>query len=163
MVPAGTVIYTAAQAAPAGYLKANGAAVSRTNYANLFAAIGTVYGAGNGSTTFNVPDLRGEFLRGWDDGRGVDVGRTIGSAQGDAIRNITGGIGTSVLTWMNDVDGTLVGNGVIKGTLNRSIIPAGNGTSGGYLSGVTIDVSRQVPTASENRPRNVALLACIKY
>ena len=52
-------------------------------YADLFAVIGTTYGAGDGSTTFNVPETRGEFLRSLDDGRGVDSGRTRGSAQGD--------------------------------------------------------------------------------
>ena len=90
MIPSGAVMYFAGQTAPTGWLKANGAAVSRTTYAALFAAIGTTYGAGDGRSTFNLPDLRGEFIRGWDDGRGVDTGRVFGSAQGDAIRNITG-------------------------------------------------------------------------
>ena len=66
-VPSGTVFHFAGQTAPAGWLKANGAAVSRTAYADLFAAIGTTYGAGDGRSTFNLPDLRGEFIRGWDD------------------------------------------------------------------------------------------------
>lgn len=67
--------------APAGWLKANGAAVSRTAYADLFSRIGTTFGAGDGSTTFNLPDYRGEFLRGFDDGRGLDGGRTLNSVQ----------------------------------------------------------------------------------
>lgn len=67
--------------APIGWLKANGAAVSRTAYADLFARIGTTFGAGDGSTTFNLPDYRGEFLRGFDDGRGLDSGRTLNSVQ----------------------------------------------------------------------------------
>lgn len=70
----------------AGWLTANGAAVSRTTYAALFAAIGTTYGSGDGSTTFNLPDLRGEFLRGLDDGRGVDSGRALGSAQAQMVQ-----------------------------------------------------------------------------
>ena len=78
-VPSGTVFHFAGQTAPAGWLKANGAAVSRTAYAALFAAIGTTYGAGDGRSTFNLPDLRGEFIRGWDDGRGIDRGRALGS------------------------------------------------------------------------------------
>lgn len=57
--PAGAVIFFAGAAAPTGWLLCNGQAVSRTTYAALFAAIGVVYGVGNGSTTFNVPDLRG--------------------------------------------------------------------------------------------------------
>jgi microcystin-dependent protein len=67
--------------APAGSFVCNGQAVSRTTYAALFAIIGTAHGAGDGSTTFNVPDLRGEFLRGLDLGRGVDAGRVLGSTQ----------------------------------------------------------------------------------
>lgn len=92
MIPSGAVMYFAGRNAPTGWLKANGAAVSRTTYAALFAAIGTTYGAGDGRSTFNLPDLRAEFLRGWDDGRGIDSGRAFGSAQSDAIRNIKGSL-----------------------------------------------------------------------
>ena len=67
--------------APPGWLKRNGADVSRVAYAKLFAVIGTRYGAGDGSTTFNIGDSRGEFIRGLDDGRGLDPGRTLGSQQ----------------------------------------------------------------------------------
>ncbi|MET3476296.1 phage tail protein [Variovorax atrisoli] len=77
----GMVCYFAQSTPPAGYLKRNGAAVSRTTYARLFAKIGTTYGAGDGSTTFNLPDGRGVFDRGLDDGRGLDPGRTLGSYQ----------------------------------------------------------------------------------
>lgn len=64
-----------------GYLLCDGRAVSRTKYARLFRRIGTTFGAGDGSTTFNLPDLRGEFIRGWDADRGVDIGRDIGTSQ----------------------------------------------------------------------------------
>ena len=70
-VAAGAVIFAARTTAPAGYLKANGAAVSRTVYAALFAAIGTTFGAGDGSTTFNLPDLRGQFMRGGGEPVGI--------------------------------------------------------------------------------------------
>ena len=83
--PAGTVIYTARSTAPTGYVKANGAAISRSTFSVLFAAIGTQFGVGNGSTTFNVPDLRGEFIRGLSDGSAVDSGRTLGSNQVDSL------------------------------------------------------------------------------
>ena len=89
IVPPGAVMYFARNTAPPGWLKCNGAAISRTAYAKLFAAIGTVFGAGDGFTTFNLPDLRGEFVRGWDDGRGVDGGREFGSAQAGAIQSHT--------------------------------------------------------------------------
>lgn len=67
--------------APPGWLKRNGADVSRTAYAKLFAKIGTRHGAGDGSTTFNVGDSRGVFIRGLDEGRGIDPGRLLGSHQ----------------------------------------------------------------------------------
>ena len=77
--PAGTVIYSASNSIPTGYLKANGASISTTTYADLFSAIGYTFG-GSGAS-FNLPDLRGEFIRGWDDSRGVDSGRSFGSFQ----------------------------------------------------------------------------------
>ena len=77
----GDVKTVAAEEPPFGWLKCNGDVVSRTQYAALFEVIGTRFGAGNGSTTFGLPDLRGEFVRGWDDGHGIDPGRELGSAQ----------------------------------------------------------------------------------
>ena len=101
MVPSGAVLYFAGRTAPAGWLKANGAAVSRTAYAALFAAIGTTYGAGDGRSTFNLPDLRAEFIRGWDDGRGVDVGRVFGSAQAHALQSHQHGLAMAA-DWAGD-------------------------------------------------------------
>ena len=83
----GDVKMVATSAPPPGWLKANGANVSRTQYARLFSAIGTTYGNGDGSTTFALPDLRGQFVRGWDDGKGVDDGRSFGSIQSDAFKS----------------------------------------------------------------------------
>lgn len=82
IVPAGTIVVFVTATAPEGYLKANGAAVSRTAFNRLFQLIGTSYGAGDGSTTFNLPDLRGRFVRALDEGAGLDPGRTLGSWQG---------------------------------------------------------------------------------
>jgi len=153
LAPAGQVAHFARNSAPTGWLKANGAAISRTAYADLFAAIGTTFGAGDGFNTFNLPDLRGEFVRGWDDGRGVDSGRVFGGAQGDAIRNITGTFDANV----NDGASAKTGAFYATGTgFNGSDGQAGGGVVG-------FDASRVVPTANENRPRNVALLACIKF
>ena len=155
-ISAGAVLGFAMAAAPTGWLKCNGAAVSRTTYAKLFAAIGTTFGAGNGSATFNLPDLRGEFIRGFDDGRGVDPGRALGSAQGDAIRNITG--------YIRSTNGAFTTEGA---TGAFAAIQQGQRASNdaGYVgySGLTLDASLVVPTANENRPRNVAMLMCIKY
>lgn len=140
-VAPGTVAHFAANAAPPGWLKANGAAVSRTAYAALFQAIGTTYGAGDGSTTFNLPDLRGEFLRGWDDGRGVDSGRAFGSGQSHAFANHAHGI--------------ITGNGAP--TSNWGASRANGDGNRGQTDSTTTE------GGSETRPRNVALLACIKF
>lgn len=81
-VPSGIMAFHGANSAPAGWLKCNGAAVSRSTYASLYAAIGTTWGNGNGSTTFNLPDFRGLFPRAWaDDGGTYDVGRAFASIQ----------------------------------------------------------------------------------
>ena len=82
-VPVGTVIAIAANSAPSGYLLCNGAAVSRTTYAKLFAAIGTTYGEGDGSTTFNLPNLTDRFIQG---------SGTVGTVKSAGLPNITGSI-----------------------------------------------------------------------
>lgn len=88
-IEVGTSIMFNGTNAPPGYLKENGAAVSRTTFEALFAVIGTTHGAGDGSTTFNLPDSRGEFFRGLDDGRGVDSGRSLGQHQTDQNKSHT--------------------------------------------------------------------------
>ena len=138
--PPGSIFWFAANAAPAGYLKANGANVNRTTYAALFAAIGTTFGVGDGSTTFTLPDLRGEFARGWDDGRGIDSGRTFGSAQGHAFASHT----------HTYTARTASGNNVTGGPS-----PLNDG-------GQTLNTGAQ-GAAAETRPRNIALLAIIKF
>ena len=155
-VPPGTVIYYAANAAPANFIKANGAAVSRTTYAALFSAIGTTFGVGDGSSTFNVPDLRGEFPRGWDDSRGIDSGRSFGSAQADEFKlhghpsrrvtefNVTNDTGGGGI--MMDRNGGQANKAAFTGTPTN--------TDGQHIGG---------SGGSETRPRNIALLACIKY
>nr|WP_314486761.1 phage tail protein [uncultured Kingella sp.] len=155
--PSGMVMIFAGDFAPVGWLKANGAAVSRTVYANLFAAIGTRYGAGDGYSAFNLPDLRGEFPRFWDDGRGVDAGRGLGTWQNDAIRNIAG----NAATYTQD---DIRPNGVlgISNKATRGIVWENNWQNFGIQAQLDFDASRVVPTANENRPRNIALLACIK-
>lgn len=136
----GNIDYFAANTPPAGWIKANGAAVSRATYAALFTVIGTTYGVGDGSTTFNVPDLRGEFPRGWDDARGVDSGRVIASAQ---AANIAAHGHTFTVYSLTD------GTGITRGS-------AGGGSTG-------VMTSDNFGTGTDTRPRNVALLACIKY
>ena len=93
--PSGTILDFSGPVAPQGWLLCDGSAISRTDYAALFAVIGTIYGVGDGSTTFNLPDLRGEFRRGLDNmgspagARGKDVdgtARTVGQGQADAFK-----------------------------------------------------------------------------
>ena len=91
-VPPGSMLAFAGSAIPGDFLLANGAAVSRTSYAGLFAVIGVTYGAGDGATTFNLPDSRGVLLRGLDNGRGLDAGRILGSYQADAYASRGHGI-----------------------------------------------------------------------
>ena len=162
----GEVAFFARTTPPNGWLKANGAAVSRTTYAALFSAIGTTFGAGDGRTTFNLPDLRGEFIRCLDDGRNVDGGRRLGTTQGDAIRNIAGHFGVrGVYNNNGSPHGTIVveTNGVITSTSGDDWDAISRTYGSSKITTVTIDASRSVPTAAENRPRNIALLACIKY
>ena len=157
---AGQVAFFATSTAPTGFLKANGAAISRTTYAALFSAIGTTFGTGDGSTTFNVPDLRGEFLRGWDDSRGVDTSRVFGSAQTHMFGSHQHFLVRNAYTNQYSQYG-------ISLYTNNYIAGAG---SGGYetyyLNGHTSEanVALSSPTGgAETRPRNVALLACIKF
>jgi microcystin-dependent protein len=82
----GSVSAFAMPTPPAGWLVCDGSAISRTEYADLFETIGTVWGAGDDVTTFNLPDLRGEFVRGFDAGRGVDTDRVFASIQSDEIK-----------------------------------------------------------------------------
>lgn len=165
---AGEVILVSGVNAPSGTIKANGASLSRTTYSDLWAyalASGNLvdetdkdsgnYGTGDGETTFTIPDYRGEFIRLWDDGRGVDIDRAIGSFQGDAIRNIEGDFGG-----VEPKDGTSTGLFSDAKRYKEYTVSVGNTHEWAVLN---MDVSRVVPTANENRPRNIALLGCIKY
>ncbi|MGE6266991.1 phage tail protein [Aeromonas media] len=141
----GAVIHFARNTAPAGWLKANGAAVSRTAYAALFSAIGTTFGAGDGFNTFNLPDLRAEFIRGWDDGRGVDSGRAFGGQQAATIISdfVGSSSGLDLQLGIQNYDSLQV-----DGTWVRY-----RGTASPFTGSNKLSV----------RPRNVALLACIKF
>ncbi|ECC3352298.1 phage tail protein [Salmonella enterica subsp. enterica serovar Braenderup] len=139
---------------PGGWLKCNGATFDKTKYPKL----ATAYPTGI------LPDLRGEFIRGWDDGRGVDVSRSLLSNQGDAIRNITGGMRTvntenySIWESTNAFSGALV---PLNPSTNNSYfelteLRVSSVTSATYPKAVGFDASKVVPTANENRSRNVA-------
>ena len=148
LIPAGTVNAFAGAVAsiPEGYLLCNGGAVSRTVYADLFRAIGTRYGVGNGTTTFNLPDLRGEFIRGLDNGRGIDSGRALGSAQAESVNTAGVNLREASTTWA--ATGAAVGSSVAY--FENSNI-AGYGTNMALLGG------------TETRPRNIAMNFIIKF
>lgn len=145
-IPAGTIAYFGASTVPAGFLKADGSAISRTTYANLFTAIGTTFGTGDGSTTFNLPDLRGEFIRGFDDGKGTDSGRALGSAQAEDVAAHDHGIYNR-------------GDKAFDSTGGGNFI----GKDGSADSGTSTLRYTELSTGTETRPRNIAMLACIKY
>ena len=150
-MPSGAVLPFARTTAPTGWLKCNGQLVSRATYPGLFSAIGTAFGAGDGSTTFAVPDLRGEFVRGLDDGRGVDSGRTVGGAQAPF-----GGTFTAV-AYADDGDGTQAAYKSVSG-INLggvSIIDNYTGVNGGQTFNIPVN-------GGDTRPRNIAMLYCIK-
>ena len=150
--PSGQIAFFAGNRAPTGWLKANGAAVSRTAYAALFAAIGTTYGAGDGRNTFNLPDLRGEFVRGWDDGRGVDANRALGSAQGDEIKSHK-----HAMPIAGNSD-NMFENLSERKNLNITLVPDTDSNNVyGFAKG-----DYTATGGAETRPRNIALLACIK-
>lgn len=146
-LPVATVIQSAVDVTPVGTLRCNGSAVSRTTYAALFAEIGTFHGSGNGSTTFNLPDWRGEFLRCWDDGRGIDVGRTIASTQSGDIEA--------------HIHEAQSGSGSVP---KYPLTAFGSGFEGGVVTPTDWQLYNTGSTGgTETRPRNVALLTCIAY
>ena len=155
----GAVSYFAMNAAPTGWLKANGAAISRTTYSSLFSAISTNFGVGDGSTTFNVPDLRGEFIRAWDDGRGVDSGRSFGSVQSEMINQHKHWISSMA------VDDRNISTTGANSQEYGIVADAGTYSSDDPNKG-TGRYTRNDPgfgTNNETRPRNISLLACIKF
>ncbi|EFE0598785.1 phage tail protein [Escherichia coli] len=154
-LPVGVPVPWPLETPPTGWLKCNGAAFSSEKYPKLAKAY----------PTNKLPDLRGEFIRGWDDGRGVDAGRTILSAQGDAIRNIYGEFKTV------NTENYSIWESV--GSFKGAVVPLSPSTNNSYFSLIRsmvtertdgtvypkvigLDASRIVPTANENRPRNIA-------
>ena len=149
LVPVGSVFYFAASIPPLGFLECNGSnTVSRTTYAALYAVVGTTYGAGVDGNSFMLPDLRGEFIRGWDHNRNVDapsgVSRVIGTLQADDLKAHNHTI-NSLYSGGNENE-------------LPSILAIGQAGATEHL-----DLNVTTTGGTETRPRNVALLACIKY
>ncbi|MEM7046998.1 MAG: tail fiber protein [Pseudomonadota bacterium] len=164
LIPAGTIMTSAAQDPPAGWLSCDGATISRTAYAELFAVIGTTYGRGNGSTTFTLPDLRGEFIRGWDEGRGADPARQFGSTQG----------GSRILIDPHDNEGWLFNaNHRMQAMREEMGLDPTSSTIPDWITLISIpknpnprsnlEIYQRAENWSMTRPRNIALTFCIKY
>ena len=134
------------------WLICDGSPVSRTAYNHLFDVIGTTWGVGDGSSTFNLPDLRGEFLRGFDSGQGNDpdaVSRTGGDAVGSSQSAAFGSHGHNIRGGSGGIPDWFGGSGAAYGFL----------TSGGTLYGGYI----QSGGGNETRPRNKYVQYCIKF
>ena len=158
----GQIIEFPSNLIPSNTLLCDGSEISRETYSELFNVIGTIYGEGDGSTTFNIPDYRGAFLR-CIGGNAAE----LGVEQGDAIRNMIGGFSIHGAT----PNGTGIGSfqvgtyGICFGTTNQSRYLAPSGVASAVVAWGTmnIDVSRAVPTAEENRPINYAINICVVY
>lgn len=162
----------AGTSAPNASLLCDGSAVSRTTYSALYAVIGDTFGEGNGSTTFNVPDMRGEFARGRDRGRGKDpdaatrtamatggnTGDAIGSVQGFALEDHGHDVTDSGHT--HSYDRGVTGGTRASGSFGVNGPGFSTGTSGSSTTGVTIadtgSVNSATVASAETRPTNVA-------
>ena len=139
VMPAGAILAFAMQSNPNGWIVCNGQSVSKQTFPALFNAIGYTYGGAG--DYFNVPDLRGYFVRGWDNGRGVDSGRVFGSNQADEFKSHTH---TYTLTYNYQTN-------VPIGSPNAAQVGFTPNTNTGATGG------------SETRPKNIAMNYCIKY
>ena len=144
-VPTGAIFAFPTATAPNGHLECDGSAVSRTTYVNLFALIGTTYGAGDGSTTFNLPDYRGEFLRGFNNGSGNDPNAASRLDRGDGTTGDNVGTVQNNLTLshLHTIDPPAT-NSTNGGYHNHTIQPRSFGTSSSgnhnhYLQGITVN------------------------
>ncbi|EED9388828.1 tail fiber protein, partial [Salmonella enterica subsp. enterica] len=149
-LPVGVPVPWPSATPPAGWLKCNGSSFTAAQYPRLALAY----------PALKLPDLRGEFIRGWDDGRGVDIGRTLLSVQGDAIRNIVGQSGEVLGTSASAIFRYTSASGAFSAITQptRNVINTASftyTTQTNVYSGIKLDASNTVPTASENRPRNI--------
>ena len=142
-VPIGSVHYFAASTPPANYLVCDGTALDTGEYAQLFNVTQYTFGGSGGS--FNLPDLRGEFIRGWDGGKGTDSGRNFGSFQDHQLELHSHGRGA--IYPGSGPEQNQSGSREDNTSFNQQTTTSGS--TGNF--------------GSETRPRNVALLPCIRY
>ncbi|HAY4740250.1 TPA: tail fiber protein [Escherichia coli] len=142
-LPVGVPVPWPSATPPTGWLKCNGAAFSAEEYPELAKAY----------PTNKLPDLRGEFIRGWDDGRNVDAGRALLSQQGDAMQKISGTVADNAMGASASGSGAMTISGASGITYYAS---AAASSSYIYYKTMGIDSSLVARTANENRPRNIA-------
>jgi len=157
-MPAGAIVAYGGVTAPTGWLLCNGAAVNRTTYADLFTIIGETAGEGDNSTTFNVPDLRGRFIRGWDN----TAGRDPDSGTRTAL-NTGGNVGDTIFSLQDEA---LKAHDHDANRGSELTTPSGNGyarsTATGLDAGVLIE-STGTTMGNETRPKNVYANYIIKF
>lgn len=154
-IPAGTLLPFAGPTAPTGYIPCDGRALSRTVYSNLFSAIGTAYGEGDGSSTFNIPDLRGRFLRGLDDGAGNDPDASTRTASGTG-----GNTGDNVGSLQTD---ELSSHTHSSPSYYMQTNGGGYSVGGGSSLSINNNLTINSTGGNETRPKNVAVNYIIKY
>jgi microcystin-dependent protein len=147
----GMVVAFAGTVAPAGWLFCDGAAVSRTGYATLFAAIGVAHGSGDGATTFNLPDYRGRFLRGVDNGQGRDPDTALRTAM-----NVGGNTADAVGSVQDDMFGSHTHGS------NAAVPQAAYGVQGSYGTYATPGATVSAAGGNETRPKNAVVNYLIK-
>jgi microcystin-dependent protein len=163
-VPTGSVYAMATTTIPAGYLECNGASVSRTTYASLFTAIGTTWGSADGSS-FNVPDLRGEFIRGFDNGKGTDSGRSFASAQGEAYKehNHTASVSVSDPGHSHTVSAAKnLGGNTGGGSPPDQRVAESSFSTSSATTGISVSTTIANSGGTETRPRNISMMYIIK-
>lgn len=155
-LPVGSIVAFPVDTPPPGFLELDNSVKSSATYPDLSAYLGGKFNKGDeGVGNFRLPEARGEFLRGWDHGRGVDAGRGLGTAQLDAMQRLTGAIAAADATGLAQAL-----NGVYAGS--KSGVSKGVTAAVDAYTNVNFDNARQARTADENRPRNVAVMWCIK-
>lgn len=177
VIPIGSISFFPSTNAPTGYLKLEGQLLNRTAYAALWAYVQSsgnlvtdanwssnnkgAFSSGDGSTNFRLPDYRGQFLRIFDPSNTVDTDRTaLGQTQGDAIRNITGtidGVSETFGSHTTNITGAFE-KSPEQTNVGGTPTSTDSGSDAGFL---TFDASNVVPVANENRPKNIAIVACI--
>jgi len=157
-LPVGTQVSFPVNKVPPGFLERDGSVKSVAAYPDLAAFLDGAFNKGDeGAGNFRLPDSRGEFERGWDHGRGVDVGRAVGSSQLDALQNITGTMGDITRSAANTA---AFGTGAMAANFTGGGSSA-DGAGVTYFQ-ISFDASRVVRTSTETRSRNVAVVMCIK-